>query len=301
MDYELIIVGAGPAGLSAALSAAYYKLKTVVFESASAGGSPINSYPWKKVDEFLGHKNILGHEVARSMVEHVLAEGASIRENEAVEDVKRKEGMLEVTTKNGAYACKAVILAIGLGVPRKLGIQGEGLQGVIYSLPKPSDYRGKRVVVVGGGDTALENALALRENGATVCLVHRGDKFRAKDTTVKKIAESGISCSMNTEVEAIAGSRTVEKLMLKDGSELKADCALLSLGTVPNKDFLERAGVKLSEKNNIIVDQQMRTSIQGIFAAGDVTGRWIRIPNAIGEGGFAGLNAFKYVKNPYWA
>lgn len=301
MDYELVIVGAGPAGLSAALSAAYYKLKTVVFESASAGGSPVNNYPWKKVDEFLGHRNMLGHEVARSMVDHVLAEGASIRENEAVVDVKRRDSQLEVKTIKETYACKAVILAIGLGVPRKLGVEGEGLPGVIYSLPKPLDYKGRKLVVVGGGDTALENALALRENGADVCLLHRGDRFRAKETTVKKIGEAGIACSMNTEVKAIAGSKAVERIVLKDGSELKADCALLSLGTVPNKDFLGRIGVKLSEKNNILVDQQMRTSIQGIFAAGDVTGRWIRIPNAIGEGGYAGLNAFKYIKNPYWA
>lgn len=301
MDYELVIVGAGPAGLSAALSAAYYKLKTVVFESASAGGSPINNYPWKKVDEFLGRRNALGNEVARSMVEHVLAEGASIRENEAVEDIKKKDILLEVKTSKGNYTSKAVILAIGLGVPRRLGTEGESLPGVIYSLSKPAEYKGRRVVVVGGGDTALENALALKENGAEVCLLHRGDTFRAKDTTAKKISEAGITCKMKTEVKKIDGSKTVEKVVLKDGRELQADCVLLSLGTVPNRDFLERIGVKLNDKNNVIVDQQMRTSIQGIFAAGDVTGRWIRIPNAIGEGGYAGLNAFKYIKNPYWA
>lgn len=301
MEYELIIVGAGPAGLSAALSAAYYKLKTIVFESASAGGSPINNYPWKKVDEFLGRRNALGHEVAGSMVEHVLAEGASIRENEAVEDIKRKDSILEVKTARGVYDCKAVILAIGLGVPRRLGTEGERLSGVVYSLSKPAEYKGRKVVVVGGGDTALENALALKENGAEVCLLHRGEAFRAKETTVKKIYEAGIACKMKTEVKAIAGSKGVEKVVLKDGGELQADCVLLSLGTVPNRDFLERIGVKLNDKNNVIVDQQMRTSIQGIFAAGDVTGKWIRIPNAIGEGGYAGLNAFKYIKNPYWA
>jgi len=306
MDYELVIVGAGPAGLSAALNAAYRKLKTVVLDSSSAGGALTNKYPWKKVDEVLGYPDLVGYQVAKNMTDHVRGEGAEIRENESVENITREGGKITVETIKARYSCKAAILAIGLGIPKKLGVPGETMDGVVYSLLHPTQYEGKKVLVVGGGDSALESAEVLSRNKAEVTLIHRGDSCRASEKNCRKLAESSVKALMNTELKEVRGSGKAEKALIfsnktKEEAEVNVDAVLLSLGTTSNKEFLGRVGVKVDEKGNVVVDNTMRTSMEGVFAAGDVTGRWLRIPNAMGEGGFAALNAYKYIKNPYWA
>lgn len=306
MDYELIIVGAGPAGLSAALTASYYKLKTLVLESGSAGGALTSKYPWKNVDGVLGYPNMVGYQVAKKMVEHANSEGVEIRENETAVNVTKVEKQTTVETSKGRYLCKAVVLAIGLGVPKKLNIVGENMGGVLYSLSNPKDFKKKRVLVVGGGDSALESAVILSENEAEVTLIHRGDCCRASEKNCKKLGGSRVKTLMNMELEEIKGSKNVENAVVfsnktKEKQEMDVDAVLLSLGTTSNKKFLDTVGVKLDEKGNVVVDNMLRTNIEGVFAAGDVTGRWLRIPNAIAEGGFAALNAYKYIKNPYWA
>ena len=305
MEYELIVVGGGPAGLSAAVTAAYYKLKVLVVESASAGGALINQYPWKKVDNYIGFYGKKGAEVAELMADHARKEGVEIRENETATDVRREGEWINVRTTRGAYKAKAVVLACGLGSPRKLGVEGEGLEGVCFCLPEPSRYKGRKVLVVGGGDTAVECAVELKRKGADVTIVHRRDAFRATDKNVACVGEECVNVLWNTEVKKLEGKGKVEKAALfnnKDNTESvwKVDAVLFSLGTAANTEFLQRNGVKLNEKNSVVVDANMRTNLQGVFAAGDVVGRWARIPEAVGEGGLAGLNAFKYVKNPYW-
>jgi len=305
MEYELIVVGGGPAGLSAAVTAAYYKLKVLVIESASAGGALINQYPWKKVDNYIGFHGKKGAEVAGLMADHARKEGVEIRENETATDVRREGEWINVRTTRGAYKAKAVVLACGLGSPRKLGVEGEGLEGVCFCLPEPSRYKGRKVLVVGGGDTAVECAVELKRKGADVTIVHRRDAFRATDKNVACVGEECVNVLWNTEVKKLEGKGKVEKAALfnnKDNTESvwKVDAVLFSLGTAANTEFLQRNGVKLNEKNSVVVDANMRTNLQGVFAAGDVVGRWARIPEAVGEGGLAGLNAFKYVKNPYW-
>jgi thioredoxin reductase (NADPH) len=306
MEYEVIVVGGGPAGLSAAITTAYYKLKTLVIESGSAGGALVNQYPWKKVDNYLGIYEKSGLEVSELMVEHARKEGVHIRENESVEDIKKGAKGLTVKTSKGEYKASAVILAVGLGSPRKLGIKGENLKNVLYSLPDPPAYKGKRILVVGGGDTAVECAVELKRNGAQVSIAHRREKFRATDKNVTCVGEECVNVLWNTEAKAVKGKGKVQKAVLYNNvedtdTEWELDAILFSLGTVANTEFLQKIGVKLDDRNNIVVDPDMRTNIEGVFAAGDVVGKWIRIPQAIGEGGLAGLNAFKYVKNPYWS
>lgn len=304
MDFDVIVVGGGPAGLSAAITAAYYKLNVLVLDSAYAGGALMNQYPWKKVDNYLGLCGKKGAEVAKMMVDHAKAEKVTIKENESVLDVRKEGEDFNVTTAKNIYSCKAVVMACGLGSPKKLGVEGETLEGVCYCLPEPERYRGKKVVVVGGGDTAVECAIELKRKGANVTIVHRKDAFRATEKNVACIGEECVNILWNTEAKRIEGDGFVQKVALfnnKDNTEVvwEVDAVLFSLGTVANTDFLQKLGVRV-EGSKVVVDSELRTNIKGVFAAGDVVGKWIRIPQAVGEGGFAGLNAFKYVKNPYW-
>ena len=304
-EYDLIVVGAGPAGLSAALTASYFKLKTLVIESCHAGGALMNQYPWKIVENYLGFKNMEGAEVAERMVEHVKSEGAMIVENENVTEIERRGESITVRTDKNNYQTKSVIIAIGHSIPRKLEIDGENLKGVIYSVPKPREFKGKEILVVGGGDTALECALALHKNRVKVTIAHRRDTFRASDENVQKVKNVGIEILWNTEVRTIEGNERVESVELinnetNETTKRKFEVVVPCIGTRSNADFLKSLGVMLDDRDNIVINEKAMTSVEGIFAAGDVVGRWKRIPEAIGEGGYAAINAFKYVKKPYW-
>lgn len=310
MDYELIVVGGGPAGLSAALTGACYKLKTLVIDAASAGGAPMNNFPWKIVDNTLGFRNMTGKQVAERFVTHVKEEGVEIRENESVENIIRDDEADEilVETNKGKYTAKAVIIAIGvLGKPRKLNVPGENLKGVNYTLTDPNLYAGKKVLVVGGGDTAVEWAVGLDKAGAETTIMHRRDVFRANEKNQKDISQSKVRILWNTEVKEILGEKKVEKLKFINNKTNETnieefDEIFFALGNIPHKDFLEKIKVKTDEKKmKILVDETMRTNIKGVFAAGDITQKWLKIPEAVGEGGYAGICAYKYIKNPYWA
>jgi len=310
MDYELIIVGGGPAGLSAALTAACYKLKTLVIDAASAGGAPMNNYPWKIVDNTLGFKDKTGKEVATTFVEHVKSEGVEIKENESVENIIRNEELDEiiVETNKNKYTCKAVIIAIGvLGKPRKLGVPGENLEGVNYTLTDPDLYKDKNVLVVGGGDTAVEWAVALDKSGAKTTIMHRRDVFRANEKNQNDIKKSNVKILWNTEIKEILGEKKVNGVVLINNKTNETitenfDEIFLALGNIPHTEFIEKIKVKTDERKlKILVDENMRTNIKGVFAAGDITQKWLKIPEAIGEGGYAAICAYKYIKNPYWA
>ena len=303
--HDVVVVGAGPAGLSAAITSVYYGLDVLVIDSAAAGGALINQYPWKKVDNYLGLHGKVGNEAAELMVSHAKAEKVKIHENETVTEIKQVGEDIKVKTNKFVYSAKAVVLAIGLGSPRKLGVEGEDLEGVMFSLPNPKEFKGKKVLVVGGGDTAVEWGIELKRSGAEVSIVHRKDVFRATDKNVACIGSECVSVLWNTEVKKINGNGRAQKITLLNNKEGKeniwdVDAVVFALGTVANTEFLQKIGVNIKD-NKLVVDSDMRTNIKGVFAAGDVVGKWIRIPQAVGEGGLAGLNAFKYVKNPYWA
>ncbi|ODS36708.1 MAG: hypothetical protein A7316_09890 [Candidatus Altiarchaeales archaeon WOR_SM1_86-2] len=310
-EYELIVVGSGPAGLSAALTGACYKLKTLVLESASAGGALMNNYPWKVVDNILGFKDLRGREVAEIFVKHARDEGVEIRENESVENIVRDEenDAVIVETTKGKYTANSVVIAIGiLGKPFKLGVPGEDLDGVLFSLVDPGAYKVKKTLVVGGGDTAVEWAAALDRGGADSTIIHRKDVFRANEKNQKDIDGSNVRILWNTEIREIIGeggkvkSGRLENNRTNEETIEDFDVIFFGLGNTPNTDFLEKIGVETDErKKKIVIDENARTSIKGVFAAGDITGKWFKIPEAIGEGGYAGICAFKYVKNPYWA
>jgi len=308
MVYDLIIIGAGPAGLSAALTARYLRLKHLVLEAAEAGGVLVHVYPWKEVDSFIGFYEMDGQKVAERMVTHVKKEGAVIREEERVTGIKKdvKKKIFKVKTDKGVYETKTVLFASGTsGTPRKLEIPGEDNPNVHYSITDPEHYKGKKVLIVGGGDTALESALVLNKANAKVFLAHRKDEFRAMNKTQEEIKRSNIEVLFDTEVKEITGKEKIKKVKLvnnKTNKEriLEVDNIVVCIGAVFSLDFLKSLGVK-TEAEKIPVNEEMRTNVEGFYAAGDVTGRLKRIPEAIGEGHLAVYSIFKFLKKPYWA
>jgi thioredoxin reductase len=306
MEYDVVIVGAGPAGLSAGINAAYLGMKVVVIDDTVAGGTLRDVYPWKKVDGYLGFTNLTGSNLASRLIEHTRVEGVQILERTVVDKIERKKDHFEISTTRGKLNSKSVILAIGcFGTPRKLGCAGEECSGVNYQLDQPSNYKGKKVLVVGGGDSALEQAVLLDKNQAKVTLIHRRDEFRATEKNVKSLNDSSVQVFYSTELKEAVGKKDLERVILinnktKKESTLVMDAVFIFCGFVPNMEFLSKVGVKVNDTGHVIVDQDLGTSIPGIFAAGDITGKLKRIAWAIGEGALAAFSAFKWVKKPYW-
>ncbi len=298
--HDVVVIGAGPAGLSAGLTATYFKLRVVVLDAAAAGGALITRYPWKKPDSCLGLKGHTAKEIAELYVNHVRSEGCEIMENEEVLDVKAGKS-IRVRTCRKVFDTRTVVLATGtIGTPRKLGVPGEDSKNVAYFVKDPEQLSGRRVLVVGGGDSAVQNALAMDRAGANVWIAHRRDEFRCMDEAKAQVKGSGIRILWNTELKGV-GRKKVKLLNNRTGriSEMSVDNVFIFCGSVMDKEFLKRVGVK-TKGDLVVVDKDMKTSVQGVFAAGDITGGIKRIPQAIAQGETAVYSAYKYIKRPYW-
>ncbi len=299
--YDLVIVGAGPAGLSAALTASYLRLKHIVLESIKPGGALSHNYPSKIVDSYLGFRGMKGKEVANKMIDHVKAEGSEIKYPEEVIEIKRnkEKKTFTLTTNKGKYQTKSILLCTGtIGTPRKLGIEGE--EKAHYVLCDPEEFKNKKCLVVGGGDSAVEAAVMLNKVCDTVFLAHRRDQLRAINKNQEELKKSNVKILWNTELKCIA-DRKVKVWNNKTGEtkELDVDEVFIFIGSIPKLDFIKNLGIKM-EGNHIIVNSSMQTSLQGVYAAGDITGKLKRIPEAIGEGHLAVYSIYKYLRNPYW-
>lgn len=305
--YDVIIAGAGPAGLSAALTLSYFKLKFLVLEAGAAGGALMQNYPWKHVDSYLGFPDLNGRDAANIMVSHVRKEGIEIRENEPVQGIKRdkKSEMLRVFTNRGGYLTRSVIIATGtIGSPRRLGISGEDIKGVKYAIEDPSLYSGKNVLVVGGGDSAAENSLNLLDNGANVTLIHRGNELRACEEYKNRVLESPVNILWDTELKMVSGNPKVEKARLVNNRTDKKttkpfDNIFIFIGYSLDTEWLKGIGLNMNG-NCLGVNKDLMTNIKGIFAAGDIASNIKRIPQALAQGERAAYSAYNYLKHPYW-
>lgn len=258
--HQLVIVGAGPAGLAAGLAALEAKLDFVIVDQESIGGTVLH-YPRHKIVmtrpvELPLYGRLKVTEVSKEALlatwQHILAKtGLQVRTGVRVDDVKRgADGVFEVQTAGGALKAQRVVLAMGRrGSPRKLGVPGEELPKVTYRLLEPENYAGATCLVVGGGDAAVEAAIALGEAGATVHLAHRGKVFdRIKPKNQEKLDAAGGSGRVKVLLEAAAKEIRAEAVTLDVGGrpvEVKNDYVLVFAGGVLPTAFLEKAGVQV--------------------------------------------------------
>ncbi len=299
--YDCIVVGAGPAGLTAAIYLARYRLKCIVVGEV-LGGKLSSS---QVIDNYPGLKSIRGSELARMLVKHVESCGVPIV-REKVTRVSRTNELFEVKLKNGAkLESRAVIIAIGCR-KRKLGVKGEDLEGVSYCAvcDAPSCKGSNAVAVVGGGDLAVEGALILSEYAGKVYLIHRKSKLKTQQILAEELSrKENVELILNSIVEEIEGDDRVKAVVVRDkGSGLtrriQVDAVFIEIGFEPYRDFHEMLGVDLDDKGYIKVNEYMETSVKGLFAAGECTSMWRefrRIITAEAQGGVAAYSVYKYL------
>lgn len=305
--FDLIIVGAGPAGLSAAVYAARANLKVVVLEKGLPGGQMQNT---TEVENYTGFKMIMGPELSQVMHEHALHLGVDYR-NGSVEKVELEGKIKKVYTDQEVLEGKAVLIATG-AEPKQLGVKGETefrgrgvsycatCDGAFFNEKRPGMDKG--IVVVGGGDSAVEEGTFLtRFNKVT--LIHRRDKLRAQPILQKRAFENPrMSFIWDSTVEEIAGDTAVTKVRVKnlktgEMTELPANGVFIYVGMKPNTDFLAGSRI-LNESGYIPTDENMKTSIPGVFAAGDVREKGLRqIITAAADGAVAAMSAYHYVES----
>ena len=304
---ELVIIGAGAAGLAAGIYAARSGLKTLILEEKLAGGNTADA---PIIENYPGFLSISGRELAQKMLAHCKKFNVEIHEMERVTGLNLKGERKTVKTDKAVYETKTVIIASGTHY-RELGVPGEKEfygRGVSYcGVCDGPLFKGKRVLVVGGGNAAAITALYIAGLASQVKLSHRRDVLRAEESLVKALeSKENVEILWNTELKEIKGKDLVEKVTLfnnKTGDtwELKIDGVFVQVGEVPNSQLAREAGVKVDEGGYIVVDVRQRTNIAGVYAAGDVTNHPVKqVGTAVGQGITAALEAYGYVRRPYY-
>lgn len=297
--YDVVIVGGGPAGLTAAIYAGRANLRTVILEKGQPGGQIAQT---EEVENYPGFPEpISGMELSRRMVEQAEKFGAKLEMDE-VEAIEQREGVFRVRGYEATYEARAVIIATGAN-PKRLGIPGEDVfWGRGVSTCATCDgffYRGKHVVVIGGGDAAVEEGLFLTKFADSVTLIHRRDTLRAnKVAQARAFANPKMKFIWNTAVDEVLGDEdgTVCGVKLRDlrteeVREHPTDGVFVFIGHVPNTEFLGDL-VKLREDGYVDVRDDIYTSVEGVFAAGDVSDYVYRqLATSVGAGTRAAMSA----------
>ena len=299
---DLVIVGGGPAGLSAGIYAARSGLKSIVVEKGVLGGQVATT---PIVENYPGLKQIGGKTLVDIMVTHAL-EYIQIFPGEAVIKVEPGDP-ITVQTSRRKFLARALLMATGASY-RHLGVPGESrLSGHGVSYCSTCDgplFKGRKVITVGGGNSAVTEALHMHHIGVDVTLVHRRDTLKAQDVLVKNLVDNGIPILYNTEVKEIRGRHNVEEVLLfnnrsEETSTLAVNGVFIAIGYNPAVDLARETGIELTEEGYIKHDQY-RTNVPGIYTAGDVSGGYKQIVTVAGHGAEAAITIFEDLINPYW-
>jgi thioredoxin reductase (NADPH) len=302
-EYDLIIVGAGPAGLTGALYAGRSMLRTVLLEKGIPGGELLNT---ELIEDYPGFESVKGFELAEKMAAHALKFGAELVTDGVVSVAKGADGRFLATTESGAQYRAPVVLLTAGGTPTKLGVPGEieyAGKGVSYcAVCDGHFFRGEVLGVVGGGDAAAEEADFLTRYASKVYLIHRRDELRASRIIQRRLFENAkIEVVWDTVVESIEGTAdALAHLALRNvktgaASALPVGGVFIFVGFRPNTGIVQ-GHVEHDEGGYLITDEVMMTSIPGLYAAGDVRAQLTRqVTTAVGDATTAVIAATRYL------
>lgn len=302
---DVIIIGGGPAGLSAAIYSARGGMDTLVIEKIFTGGQMSTT---DKIENYPGIETISGIELALVMEKQAKDFGAKIISDE-VTGFELDSINKVIKTKSGTYMAKAVVLAMGAS-PKEIGVPGESkFRGAGVSYCATCDgafFRNKTVAVIGGGNTAVEDAIYLTKLCSKVYLVHRRDTLRAEKILQEAAAAAGVEFIWNTTVEDILGGETVENILLKNiktnqTTSLPIDGVFVAIGTGPNSGIV-RGMIDMNDAGYIHADDGMQTNIFGVYAAGDIREKNVKqVISAASDGATAAQSAIHYIGSHQWA
>lgn len=297
---DLVIIGAGPAGMTAAIYASRAQLNFVLLEKSFAGGQITNTY---EIENYPGIKMASGFELTTMFREHVESFGIKIK-TEDVTELQLEDEVKTVVTSNNVYKTKTVIVATGAS-DKKIGVEGEAHytgRGVSYCATcDGAFYRQKNTVVVGGGDVAVEDAIYLARMCKKVYLIHRRDELRAVKVLQEKLfALDNVEILWDSQLESIEGDDFVNKAVVKNKktgaiTEVDAEGVFIAIGSNPNTGFL-KGKVDMDEAGYIKTGEDCMTSVEGVFAAGDLRQKSLRqVITACGDGATAVYGVERFV------
>jgi ferredoxin/flavodoxin---NADP+ reductase len=315
--HEVLVIGGGPAGLTAGMYCRMRKMSVLVVDAGRVGGQLVSLYGDKPVHDWPGYHHIIAADLAGHLVEHARAlEVEMVGQRKVLDLIRNGEGFEAVakdvvTGAEHRHPATSVIVAIGGGAfePRRLKVPGEpdlGEDQLTYRMPDRARATGRRVVIVGGGDSGLESAQSAHEAGGAVTLVQVLDRFTGMETNIDRVNQMEIPRHFNTrvkELELKEGRLAAVIAQTKGASEplrLPCDYLVVNIGAAVNLDAVKRWGIE-TEGNQIKVDPAMKTSVEGIFSCGDIVtyaGKYKLLITASSEGAVAANSAYVHVRKP---
>ena len=307
--YDLTIIGGGTTGMYGAFYAGLRQMKTKIIDALPQLGGQVSAlYPEKYIYDVGGFPRVLGKDLVNDFSTQALQYNPTICLNEQVMHLERVgDEHLKLTTTKGEHHTRTILIAAGVGafLPRKVEIPRiEDLldHGIQYFVTDTSGFEGKRIVIVGGGDSAFDWALAFGPQASRCVQIHRSDRFKAHEDSIEKVKASTVDLRTFTELKAVHGEEHLEAVTVFDnrtGEEETIECdnLLLNLGFLTNLGPIKQWGLEI-EKNAIVVNSTMQTSLPGVYAAGDICtyhGKLKLIATGIGEAGTAANFAKTYI------
>ncbi|MBI5476417.1 MAG: thioredoxin-disulfide reductase [Ignavibacteriales bacterium] len=300
--YDVIVIGAGPAGLTAGIYLARGKMKTLILNEGAVGGQTVLTH---EIANYPGIEKISGFQLARNMKSQAVSFGCTIKSNINITKLS-VNGDVKSVEVNGKdiFTSDSIILATG-GKSRSLNVPGENEfkgKGISYCATCDGDFfQDKNIIVVGGGNSALEEAVSLTKYASSVTIVHQFDHFQAFPHAVEEAKNNPkIRFLMESKIIEFSGNEKLERVKIgnqitKEINEQAIDGVFILIGYEPNTQKLEGI-VALNKRNEIIVDEHLQTSIPGVYAAGDsITKRYRQITTAVADGTIAALNSIEYI------
>jgi thioredoxin reductase (NADPH) len=302
-EFDVVIIGGGPAGLSAGIYAKRAGLECIILEKGVPGGQVLTS---PSIENYPGFPEISGMKLMEAMADHA-KRYVDVKEGEEVLRVRGGD-KFEILTNSGRYITRAIVLTTG-STHRKLEVSGEdGMMGKGVSYCATCDgffYKGREVIVIGGGNTALTDALYLRSIGCKVSIAHRRDSFRADKHLQESVTKNNIAVYWNTVVDEIVGKEEVTGVKLRDMKngtvQIKpVNGVFIAVGEVPTSQLAAELALDMDAGGFVNVDKTFRTNVPFVYAAGDVTGGIRQIVAAVHGGAAAALACFEDLMNPYY-